>query len=44
MTSTLEREREEQAKWRLLPHCSGMRGFDELLNGEFLPREALRAR
>lgn len=42
MTTSLEQEREEQAKWRLLPHCGDMRGFDELVTSEFLPQEVLR--
>jgi phenylacetate-CoA ligase len=43
MTSVAE-EKEEQARWRLLPQHAGATAFNELLEAEFLPEEAQRAR
>lgn len=43
MTTTLERERAEQAKWRLLPQCRQLGGFAALVEGEFLAASQQRA-
>jgi phenylacetate-CoA ligase len=44
MRTSLEQELAEQAKWRLLPEHRNLRGFEELVKGEFLAPEAQRAR
>ncbi len=41
----LDREREEQRRWRLRPQFAGLQDtYDTLLSNEFLPEEELRAR
>lgn len=37
--TTLEQEREEQLRWKLLPQYSGLPLFDRLVENEFLPQE-----
>jgi phenylacetate-CoA ligase len=37
--TSIAEERQEQRRWRLLPHCAGLNWFDQLVENEFLPPE-----